>query len=241
MGFFQNALWYSSIKVQGFKRRIENKKASAFTSRQAPQLIKAYDFFGQQSQLGAPRQPFKGWDVWRLLDVMRPGFIFEAGSGTTSAVFALWAKKHGARYLCFENDPVWAGVTENCLRQSNLIGKRSPVRFVEAILDDRGESIGFKDDIPVGADFIYIDGPPCKLDKGKKVPNNDMNRCLENGARPKVVVIDGRVDTVDMVNTHSSRYLYDFFPSFVYCLRRSLWKQSFFAGEHTRFVAKGTK
>lgn len=226
------------VKIAGLKRRIENKKSIAFTSRETPELLRAYNLFAQNSQLGAHRQPFKGWDVWRLLEKFQPNYIFEAGSGTTSAVFVLWANINGAKYVCYEHHSEWAKITEDCLRESGLIGRKSPVHIVKSIMCDDDHSIGFEEDIPMDADFVYIDGPPCKLPNGKKVPNNDIIRFLDKGGRPKNIIIDGRVATVDLIKAHKAESLYKFYPSFVYCLRNKNWISSMLSREHSYFSLK---
>jgi hypothetical protein len=235
MDLFENILRMVVVKFAGLKRRVEKKKAIAFTEKETPQLLSAYNLFGQNNQLGFHRQPFKGWDVWRLLEKFQPNYIVEAGSGTTSAVFALWANINGARYVCYEHHSEWAEITENCLRESGLMGRKSPVYVVKAIMDDDDHSNGFEEDIPIEADFVYIDGPPCKLANGKKVPNNDIVRCFNKGGRPKNIIIDGRAATVDLIKAHEAGSLYKFSPSFVYCLRNRSWMRSILSGEHTHF------
>lgn len=239
MDLFGNIPRMVVVKIAGLKRRIENRRAIGFTEKETPQLLKAYNLFGKESQLGTPRQPFKGWDVWRLLEKFRPNYIFEAGSGTTSAVFALWANNNGAKYVCYEHDSEWAKVTENCLSESGLMKRKSPVHVVKSIIEDDNRSVGFEEDIPIEADFVYIDGPPCKPLNGKKAPNNDIVRCFNKGGRPKAIVIDGRVATVDLIRAHEAGSLYEFCPSFVYCLRKKEWRRSLFSEEHTRFSFMG--
>jgi hypothetical protein len=88
----------------------------------------------------------------------------------------------------------------------------------------------------VDVDFVYVDGPPCRLEDGRKVPNDDVVRLFDAGGWPRVIVVDGRIDTVDLIRFHPEGWRYRFLPSFVYCLRRGLWLEGLAAREHTLLV-----
>ncbi len=109
-----------ATKWVGLCRRWQVREAKRFTAQNTPELLVAYDAFAQEKQSGSPRQPFKGWDLWRILDAVRPKSIVELGSGTTSAVFALWSRRHGASYTAFEHHEGWAKVTSQCLEKSGV-------------------------------------------------------------------------------------------------------------------------
>jgi len=223
-------------KYVGLRRRIQLVEARRFTKERTPELADAYRAFAQASQSGASRQPFKGRDLWRILESARPRSIVELGSGTTSAVFALWAKRHSASYLAFEHDSHWAKVTEDCLRQVELVQRESTVRHVQSGVHDEGRATGFADPLPVDVDFVYVDGPPCLLPNGRKVPNDDVTRLFDAGGTPRVIVVDGRLETVDLIRRHRRAAEYRFFPSFVYALRRRLWWDALAGREHSVLV-----
>lgn len=108
-----------------------------------------------------------------------------------------------------------------------------PTRLAE----DRS-CIGFRNPLPLDTDFIYVDGPPCVLDDGRKVPNDDVSRLLDAGGRPAAIVVDGRLETVDLLLQHPAIAGYDFEPGLAYCLRRGLFLQGLAAREHTVFIRK---
>src|SRR5688500_10079745 len=112
-------------KLTGLRRRLQALEARIFNSRHAPQLDAAYSAFSRRSQISSGRQPRKGRDLWRLLARERPSSIVELGSGTTSAVFSLWAQRHGTRYVAFEHHQGWAEVAEQCLREASLLNGSS--------------------------------------------------------------------------------------------------------------------
>lgn len=226
---------FFSKKIIAVKRRRAVHEAARFTSSQTPKLLDAYAAFARAQQSGVPRQPFKGWDIWMLLERFQPNKIVELGSGTTSAVFSLWSRTHGADYVCFEHHADWAKVTDHCLREASLIEGESPIRVVEMQQREDGAAVGFSQPLPTDADFVYVDGPPCTLSDGRKVPNDDICRAFAKGVTPQTIVIDGRLQTVDFIREHLEGRRYGFEPGYVYCLRRHLWNESLKAREHTIF------
>ena len=232
---FDTIVKFFATKIAGLRRRAEKRTAVSFTTSETPEVLTAYEAFGRNSQSGSPRQPFKGWELWQLLEKHQPKYIAEMGSGTTSAVFALWAKKHGAKYVCYEHHPDWAKVTESCLREAGLVKDESPVRVIPSRVRDDQKATGFVESIPDDTDFVYVDGPPCMLENGTKVPNDDVVRLFDNGHSPEVIVVDGRLETVDLIREHEFGKAYDFMPSLVYCLRRRHYLDATTAPEHTVF------
>jgi hypothetical protein len=226
-------------KLVGLRRRFAVRKARSFTARALPQLDAAYRAFASRQQSGSSRQPFKGYDLWRILEAAKPRSIVELGSGTTSAVFSLWAARHGAAFVAFEHDEGWARVTETCLREAGLDGAGAAiVRHVPWRVRDDKAATGFTEALPRDVDFIYVDGPPCTLAAGVKVPNDDVTRLLDDGGAPRTIVVDGRIDTVDLIRAHRESARYRFLPSLVYALRRSLWWDALHGREHSVLVRR---
>ena len=223
---------FFSIKFQGLRMFFYKKRALKYTQIHLPILIKIYEAFQEGNQLASPRQPYKGWDTWMLLEKYKPSYIVEMGSGTSSAVFALWAQHNNSNYTCYENNSHWGKVTKDILKNHQI---EIDIRIINDRVSTDKKTTGFEELIPEGADFIYIDGPPCKIN-GKKVPNDDILRYFKNGGRPKTIVVDGRVDTCDLIMHSDVGANYNFFPSFVYCLRNNKWIKSLNSGEHSIFT-----
>jgi hypothetical protein len=235
----RNLLRIAAAQVFKARRRLDHLKAARFTKERTPELLVAYEKFRAASQSGNVRQPFKGWDLWRILDHYRPRFIAEMGSGTTSAVFALWARRNGARYIAYEHHAGWAKVSEDCLRQARLIDGPSPVRVVASRPATDRPATGFTEPIPTDADFIYVDGPPCNLENGRKVPNDDVVRLFEQGGKPRVIVVDGRLETVDLIRQHPEGRHYHCGLNYSYSYAHGLWRDLLQGREHTVFVRAG--
>lgn len=230
---------FLASKWVGLCRRWQLKEAQRFTAQNTPELLVAYAAFSQAQQSGSPRQPFKGRDLWRILQAVQPKSIVELGSGTTSAVFSLWSQKFGASYAAFEHHEGWSKVTSQCLDQAGLAPTAGPgVVCVPTQLNEDQTSIGFKQPLPSDVDLLYVDGPPCVLENGRKVPNDDATRLLDRRIFPKAIVVDGRVETVDLLLKHPAIAQYAFNPGLAYCLRKGLFIQALTGREHSIFLRK---
>lgn len=210
-------------------------EARLFNSCCAPELDVAYAAFARHGQISSGRQPQKGRDLWRLLAATHPKSIVELGSGTTSAVFSLWASRNNARYVAYEHHEGWAQVAQRCLREAGLAGEDAAVRVVPSRVASGGESTGFTQPVPEDVEFVYVDGPPCVLRSGRKVPNDDIVRLLDAGGRPRTIVVDGRFETVDLIRRHPLGETYFLLPSFDYGIHKKLWRATLRGGEHSVF------
>jgi predicted O-methyltransferase YrrM len=228
----------AAARIARVRRRRDSVEAREFNDRNAPALGVAYAAFAQHSQISSGRQPRKGRDLWLLLEQARPSNIIELGSGTTSAVFALWASRAGARYSAYEHHEGWADVARQCLREAGLITQESPIVVVPSRVASSGRSTGFSKPVPPDVDFVYVDGPPCVLPSGEKVPNDDVVRLFDAGGRPRTIVVDGRLETVDLIRSHPVGRSYEFTPGYDYGVRDGLLRAVLRGGEHSVFRAR---
>ena len=228
-----------ATKWVGFLRRWQMQEAKRFTAEATPELLLAYDAFSKANQSGSPRQPFKGRDLWRILTVIQPTSIVELGSGTTSAVFALWSSRHGAAYTAFEHHEGWAKVTSQCLEKAGVVQSAGAgVICVETWLSEDSSTVGFQQPLPADVELVYVDGPPCVLEDGRKVPNDDVIRLLDRGIFPKAIVVDGRIETVDLILQHPASTNFAFQPGLAYCVRKNLFFPALSGLEHSIFIRK---
>ena len=230
-----SVLTAASARLTGIRRRLETLEARSFNAGNAPQLAVAYAAFGRKGQISSKRQPRKGRDLWRLLDREKPRSIAELGSGTTSAVFALWASRNGAKYFAYEHHPGWADIAQQCLEEADLVSERAPIRVVPTRVAEGETATGFTQPIPLDVDFVYVDGPPCVLESGRKVANDDVIRLFEAGGRPRTIVVDGRFETVDLILQHPVGQTYDFRASHEYGIHKGLWRDTLRGREHSVF------
>lgn len=174
-----------------------------------PDLARAANGFFEA--LGEPPsklvQPERARFLLRLLDRYRPRRIVELGSGVSTTWFSWWATKHGAEFYSLEQNPRWAAAVQSAAPRANII--------VSDVVTVPPNERRYAADMPAGADFVYIDGPGGHLPQGVKGVNTDIRAYLERGERPRVIVLDGRVLTTDLIRPLAPGYR--FFPDFAYC------------------------
>lgn len=207
--------------------------ANYFANSKFPQVRAAFNKFKILGQISSKRQPIKGYNLWNLLLKFKPNTIIELGSGTTSVIFALYSKLYKKKFIAFESFEKWRDVTIECL---------AGISTDELILFNPSENsldnvaVHFKNPIPNDVEFLYIDGPPCILPNGSKVPNDDIIIAFKNNIFPKFIVIDGRHETVDLILKHNFFTYYKFYPSFSYSLYTKKYFQAIHFREHSVFV-----
>jgi hypothetical protein len=207
------------------------------TVRRSPRLLKAYEVISQGGGHGASHQPFKGYDLQRILDRQQPRYIVELGSGTTTAVFSDYVRRTQAKLVTFEHDAQWAQITQLGLAAAGF-GDNSPVRIVGTYEGDLKRGSGYVEPIPNEADFIYVDGPPTLVQDGCKQPNLDVVKLFDRGARPRCIVVDGRTETVDLILQHPSAASYNVEFEFIYAFRHGMWAKCLKFKRHTVMVTK---
>ncbi|HBK78600.1 MAG TPA: hypothetical protein DDZ83_02765, partial [Nitrospinae bacterium] len=195
--------------------------AYLYAKKNTPSLLKAYKEIKKLGASGSSHQPNKGYHLWKLLLKFKPRKIIELGSGTTSAVFKIYAREYGASYVAFEHSEHWGEITNSSLRSSNLLedNEEPPVLIKESYILPDGTGSAFTEPVPADSDFIYIDGPPCPVIDGVKKPNFDIAQHFDRGNLPKVIVVDGRHETVDLIRNHPKSHHYHFEFDFVYSIR----------------------
>lgn len=117
-----------------------------------------------------PRLPWGSWPISRAvavelaarLEERRPRRILEAGSGISTVVLALYARRHGAEVIALEHDPGYADTTRGLLAS---LGLRDAATVLDAPLRPRrcadGRSYPWYERTPQGPfEQLLVDGPP---------------------------------------------------------------------------------
>lgn len=155
---------------------------------------------------------YKYVHLHRLLAAFKPRTILEFGSGSSTGVFAVYARKSGARVCTTEDNLVWQENTKRALGEL--------VIHVEFLLTSSVGEKGFPnrcyyvfktDKI---FDLVYVDGPPLIINgqaDGSAVNWNIVDM-IYKGLGPQYIIIDGRISTVRYIATN---FLKDYTP----CLR----------------------
>ena len=164
-----------------------------------PRLIEAFAEFERTSGTHTRDVLYRAADIVDWLCRICPTSIHELGSGRSSLVFSLWAKRHGIPYMAFEQGADWVSMTSAAIE--SLGGAGRIVHTQTRRLGERG--IRFSADIPDDADFIYVDGPI-----GSPV-NFDVSDHLGRGCRPRTILVDGRTQTCEHLASLPEAMNYD--------------------------------
>lgn len=144
---------------------------------------------------------FTDWSITRACavklyqEVQRLGSksIVDFGSGVSTLVFALHAKRTGAKVVSLEADKKWLDITASTLRE---LGLEEQVRLIHAPLKEatrhKISRATYHFDFQVGApyDFAFIDGPPERIGRHGTLPSIAAHMddkwavWLHDGARP---------------------------------------------------------
>lgn len=202
-----------------------------------PRLSEAYRFVADSAGTKRHHQPGRGWFILRLLERHRPRHVIELGSGQSTAAFAAYAKRHGATLVSFEQSLKWQELSNSAAR---MVGGDEPVVISEVKVVE-GFGGRYRKDIPDATDFVYVDGPAIHMKADHpagKAAYTDVYDALSRGADIKVIVIDGRTDTVDYLLGHPRISEYVFYPEFIYAHRKGHWLQALRFRRQSVFVKR---
>lgn len=151
-------------------------------------------------------------DLLRWLNRTRPRHIVELGSGRTTLALAAYASKTKARMTVFEQDQGWADLLRPL---ASAIYPDLELLVVPLVARPLGASFSLA--VPSNCDFLYVDAPYVPstgefATASGRPAYYDAADLLEAGGRPTAIVVDGRVDTVDLIRAASQSY--QFHPSF---------------------------
>ena len=170
-------------------------------------LLEFYNMLRFGNAIGVRSQPWRGYDILRVLKKYKPKQIAEMGSGTSSAVFASNLSRNDGHLVTYEQSSEWHKTTMNALNKTGLKNDKINIELVPSEESEKGSR--FTKKIGMNSDFIYIDGPVTVKVNGQKMPCLDIIEFLDDGNCPDVIMIDGRYDTVKAIMTHPASEKYD--------------------------------
>lgn len=190
----------------------------AKVQRRIPEYAHVLDALVEGGANGARRYPWREFDLLKVLDRVRPKRIVELGSGGSTAVFAAWVRvTEGASLLSYDHSQEWADLTFSALKGAGLLPHpRIELRVAPMRESDQGSSYDLT--LETGIDLLYVDGPPIQYRNGQPGANQDPARHLDAGGRPRTIMIDGRVATVDALLIHPGASGYSFTPGLPYLI-----------------------
>jgi len=192
-----------SLYIERAVERLAPKMEAAAVAALAmkPQSTPASASADSELQAALSHAKFSTWSITKgcaealYADVARhrSRSIVDFGSGVSTLVFALHAKRTGAKVVSLEADEKWLRVTDKALRAAGL---REHVTLLHAPLKDatrhRISRRTYQFEFAVGApyDFVFIDGPPESVGRHGTLPSVALHMApewhgwLHDGARP---------------------------------------------------------
>lgn len=178
-------------------------------------------------------------EILDTLKATKPHCIYEMGSGRSSMIFASWAKKNNIAYTAFEQLDFWLELTNEILAP---ISNEKHLKASE-LIEIEGFGGRYKEDIPLDADFIYVDGPTISVENNtttflKKSCYTDTADYIRRGGKPKVIMVEGRTESVDLIIAEAEKadLKYKFLPGFHWAIQRNLYTKAISARHHSIFI-----
>jgi hypothetical protein len=162
--------------------------------------------------------------------------IREMGSGRTTFLFNLF---RDVDVISYEQDERWREVMLAFYAESGLPLPRIDLNPVENYKDG-GRFVSLDS---AQCDFLYIDGPYVRRNLGKlpthtgKPAYYDFERILESSL-PKVIMVEGRTDTVDAILASPFAREYNFQGELTWALERGRYLQALGLRRHSIFIRK---
>lgn len=193
--------------VYGVRRRRFMEKVQ----RRVPEYAQVLDALVEGRASGARRYPWRELDLLKVLDRVRPKRIVELGSGCSSAIFAAWVRgAEGASLVSYDHSQRWADLTAQALEGVGFLpSSRIELRVIPMRESDRGSAYDMT--LESGIDLLYVDGPPV-LKRNGLTANQDAIKHLDQGGRPRAIMVDMRIVTVDALRIHPATAEYSFMP-----------------------------
>ena len=148
-------------------------------------------------------QAYKLASLERVLDEHKPKSILELGSGSSTVVFAEYARKNNARLLSIEENAGWAEKFKKNVGADDKI----QIRICDRVtLKDRVPP-EIRYDLPADEHFdcIFIDGPPLEFDGVKR--KDSINSNVFDFKGTPLIIVDGRYSTAKEI---ARRYANDY-------------------------------
>ena len=166
--------------------------------------------------VGVRGYPWRAMDQLKILRKVAPQRIVELGSGTSTGLFARYVHQtHGASLLSLDESEDWARLSLKGLERAGL-APHPAIRLEVARRMENAAGSFYAFDLPLDIDLLYIDGPSVMKVEGKKTANQDIVRLFERGGRPRAIMVDGRVATVQAIADHEAGRHYHFIPGMPY-------------------------
>lgn len=224
-------------KIYLFIKSVNNKKI--FIDNESSNILnKISQHISKNIDSDAPDLFYRCVDIEKIIKKYNINKIVEIGSGRSSIAFSLLSKIHKFKHVAFEQDHQWVEVINNYIKSTGAIN--SSVEYAELVRIKKG---GYLKHPIEDVDLIYIDGPTVQKVKGLntvfgKSEYYDIINYFNKNIFPKVIMIEGRIDTVELTKNSEFSGLYNFYPEYQYAYLTNNYYQMMFSRRHSFFIKK---
>jgi hypothetical protein len=176
-------------------------------------------------------------EILETLEKTEPKYIYEMGSGRSSMIFASWAKKRGIDFIALEQLDFWQELTNEILAPISSGNNHLKSSDIIEIENFGGR---YKENIPLEADFIYVDGPTIVVTNNtttylRKSCYTDVADYIRRGGKPKVIMVEGRTESVDLIISEAEKagLRFKLLPGFHWAIQRNLYLDALSARHHS--------
>lgn len=199
------------LKLKQFTKESNIKKVE----RIYPGYINYIKQLDDGGAMGGRAFPWRAIEQIRVLDISSPSSIIEFGSGTSSALFLEYLnKKENSEMVSFDESETYAKLTEDAI-ENYISNDKNILKIIYAPKKVNSKGSYYDSIKPQSCDLLYIDGPTVEIINGKKSANQDIIHMFEKNIYPKVIMVDGRIDTVKAILDLEGKN-YKFYPSMMY-------------------------
>jgi len=173
--------------------------------------------------MGIKGHPWRALDQLKILK-LNPINIVELGSGSSTGIFAKYVNENQDRsLLSVDESEVWASLTKKALTKFGAsFNNKVQIKVSKKVEDKDGSS--YEMELPDQIDLLYIDGPTLKREGRKKFPNLDIIKLFRKNVFPKIIMIDGRIDTVNLILSSTQRKKYKYIANSLLMLKYKMHK-----------------
>ena len=176
------------------------------------------------------------FEIYRIIKKYKIKSVLEIGTGRTTFIFNNFKN---LKVISMEQDKNWEKKIRNSLNKYKIIPK---IIFEKVIEYKKGAK--FKSIPNFNPDLMYIDGPylKYKIKKFKTFTNKpayyDFETLFKKKIFPKIIMIEGRTDTVDEIKNSFGSKKYKFIGEFTYNMQRKKYFSALKLKRHSLFILK---
>jgi len=205
----------AGLHCLGMTNEAKFKRAMTFDRAKYPAdyllADRVLEKFHSQGGLKQYIQQYKLVSLHRLLTKHKPNTILELGTGSSSVIFANYAKKSGARVVHIDESKKWLNNTKrNVLDYVGDSYDNSEYVFVQKDYDLNKSPVQFWYDYEIEQeyDLLFLDGPAliAEGNEYKEAICMDVFNVVDS-ALPKCIVVDMRQPTTNEIeNSFNKKY-----------------------------------